>query len=229
MIVAGRYVLVVQYTMCYDPDARKNRAPKELVSSCAREIINLRHSWEKLKMLLAANFDWSDLVVTLTYSDDALPRTRDDAEKNLKLFIRHLRAERRQAGQTLKYLYVTERGHTFGRHHHHIVTNATGADYQIIRSLWPYGDNIDFARISDKGYDGWARYLSKEPREQGRRYVGERMWRQSLGLKKPIVQSGWVDAGAPLPVPPGAFVVDRQSRVNGFGTFDYVEYLSSKN
>lgn len=229
VIIAGRYIRAVQYTMHCDQEARKSRAPKELVSSCAREAINLRHSWEKLKMLMAANFDFPDLVVTLTYADDSLPQTREAAEGNLKLFIRHLRAERRKAGQPLKYLYVTERGHTLGRYHHHIIVNATGADYQTIRSLWPHGDNIDFSKIADKGYDGWARYLSKEPREQGRRYVGERMWRQSLGLAKPITQSGWIDAGTPLTAPPGSYILDRQTRANGFGTFDYVEYLAPKN
>ena len=73
VIIAGRYIRAVQYTMHCDQESRKSRAPKELVSSCAREAINLRHSWEKLKMLMAANFDFPDLVVTLTYADDARP------------------------------------------------------------------------------------------------------------------------------------------------------------
>lgn len=228
VITAGRYIRAVQYTMTYDPDVRRSRAPKELISSCAREAINLRHSWEKLKMLMAANFEMSDLVVTLTYSDDALPQTRKDAEANLKRFIRHLRAARRQAGHELRYMYVTERGHSLGRHHHHIILNSTGSDYQTIRDLWHYGDNIDFARISSKGYDGWSRYLTKEPRELGRHYVGERMWRQSRNLAKPVTESAWIDGGVPLTAPPGAYIIDRQTRSNGYGTFDYIEYVAPK-
>ena len=88
-----------------------------------------------------------------------------------------------------------------------------------------YGDQIDIRRIADKGFDGWARYLSKEPREHGRRRVGERMWRNSRNLVKPIVDAGWVDAGDDLTAPPGAYILDRQERVNCYGRFAYLEYL----
>lgn len=216
--------------MIPDPDVRRTRAPKTLISSCAQEALNLRHSWQKLKAAIAANFAPSDLVVTLSYSDEALPPTRTVAENRLKLFIRHLRAGRRAAGAELRYMYVTECGHSSGRLHHHIIINATGSDYATIRELWARnGDNIDFALIAAKGFDGWAEYLTKEPREAGRRRVGERMWRSSRGLAKPTVDAAWVDASAPLEPPPGAFILDRQSRHNGYGSFDYLEYLLPNN
>ena len=225
IVTAGRYCRAVQYTMITDIEAQRSRAPKELVSSCAREAINLHQSFQKLKAAIAANFDTSDLVVTLTYSDACLPPGRDAAEKILKRFIRQLRAERRAAGADLRYIYVSELGHSRGRPHHHIILNATGTDYDTLRRLWQYGDQIDIRRIADKGFDGWARYLSKEPREHGRRRVGERMWRNSRTLVKPIVDAGWVDAGDDLTAPPGAYILDRQERVNCYGRFAYLEYL----
>lgn len=224
VIQAGQYVRAIQYTMNCDPDLRRSRAPKETISSCAREALNLQHSWQKLKATLAANFTMSDLVVTLTYSDTSLPPLRRDAENHLKLFIRYLRAARRADGQELKYVYVTESGHSHGRLHHHLVINSSGKDYEIIRALWKWGDNIDFRHVWTKGYDGWSRYLAKEPREYGRRYVGERMWRSSRGLAKPQVISGWVQAGEELRAPPEAHIIDRQQRVNGYGEFTYLEY-----
>ena len=230
VITAGRYCRAIQYTMIPDPDVRRTRAPKALISSCAQEALNLRHSWQKLKAAIAANFIPSDLVVTLSYRDADLPPTRKDAENRLKLFIRRLRAVRREMGKDLKYMYVTECGHSSGRLHHHIIINATGTDYTTIRELWARnGDSIDFAPLSAKGFDGWAEYLTKEPRETGRRRVGERMWRSSRGLVKPTVDAAWVDANVPLEPPPGAFVLDRQSRHNGYGSFDYLEYLLPNN
>lgn len=227
MIVAGRYVRAIQYTMHLDPDVRRTRAPKEQISSVAREAMNLNQSWQKLKALLASNFLETDLVVSLTYYDASLPPTRKAAESRLKAFIRLLRESRRETQQEpLKYIYVTEQGHLSGRLHHHIVINSTGADYKLIRDLWARnGDNIDFSPIWTKGYDGWARYLSKESRETGRRYVGERMWRQSLGLAKPVVDASWVDASDQLIMPPGAIPIDSQQRENIYGRFSYVEYL----
>lgn len=228
VIVAGRYVRSIQYSMTSDPDVRRTRAPKTQISSVAQEAMNLQHSWQKLKAVIAANFGTDDLVVTLTYRDSDLPKLRNAAENRLKLFIRKLRAERRANGHELPYLYVTEMGHSSGRLHHHMIISSTGQDYEMIRKLWRRnGDDVDIAPIWTKGYDGWARYLSKEPREFGRRYVGERMWRSSKGLAKPQVFTGWVSATAALDAPPGSFVIDRQARANGYGEFAFVECILS--
>lgn len=225
-MVAGRYVRSIQYTLNCDPDVRRSRAPKTEISSVAQEAMNLKHSWQKLKAVLAANFSDTDLVVTLTYDDAHLPSRRADAEKRLKAFIRALRSVRRSAGQELRYVYVTELGHSSGRLHHHIVTNNTGQDYQTIRDLWQRnGDNIDFSFIWKKGYDGWARYLSKEPRDVGRHYVGERMWRASVGLTKPRTFAGWVDASEALEIPAGAREIDKQERHNGYGSYTFIEFM----
>lgn len=226
VVIAGRYMRAIQYTLNSDPDVRRTRAPKTEISSVAQEAMNLKHSWQKLKALIAANFAMEDLVITLTYNDGALPPTRRDAENRLKLFVRRLRVERRAAGFELPYLYVTEMGHSSGRLHHHMITTSTGRDYEMIRRLWARnGDNIEFSPIWTKGYDGWARYLSKEPREVGRRYVGERMWRSSLGLVKPQTYPGWVDASNQLTAPPGSVEIDCQKRSNGYGEFTFIECL----
>ncbi len=226
VVTAGRYIRAIQYSLNCEPDVRRTRLPKTQISSVAQEAMNLKHSWQKLKALIASNFSNSDLVVTLTYSDKALPRTKRDAEKHLKAFIRKFRTARRSVGSELPYLYVTEMGHSSGRLHHHMITTSTGNDLETIRSLWKHGDEIDISYIGVKGYDGWARYLSKEPRELGRHYVGERMWRASKGLLKPNVYYGWVND--PLTIndlPPGSFVIDRQSRNNGYGEFTYIEAM----
>lgn len=227
VVIAGQYLRSIQYTLNTDPDVRKSRQPKTQISSVAQEAMNLTHSWQKLKALIAANFSLNDLVISLTYSDNALPKLRKDAENRLKSFIRRLRAERRAVCVELPYLYVTEMGHSSGRLHHHMITTSTGNDYEQIRRLWEKnGTDIDIAPIWTKGYDGWAQYLSKESREYGRRYVGERMWRSSLGLKKPTAYAGWVDKDARLDaLPDGAVVLDRQCRSNGYGSFEYIEAL----
>lgn len=227
-MIAGQYLRSIQYTLNAEPDVRKDRCAKTQISSAAREAMNLRYSYQKLKALIAANFSPNDLVVTLTYSDETLPRLRKDAENRLKLFLRRLRAERRAAGYELPYVYVTEMGHSTGRLHHHLITNAVGNDYEQIRRLWAKnGTNIDVSHIKKEGYDRWAEYLSKESREYGRHYVGERMWRQSIGLKKPITYTGWVDPNARLDdLPDGTIFLGAPVRMsNGYGSFEYIEAL----
>lgn len=128
--------------------------------SFAKAVIRLDN--KSLKALLAANFAPSDLVVTLAYADASRPKTFCAAENRIKLFIRCLSAELRADGRELKYVYVTDSVFSYCYLHHHLILNATGQDYDTIGRLWQKnGDYIAFSLIRDKGYDGWARYLSK--------------------------------------------------------------------
>lgn len=120
---------------------------------------------KNLTAFLAANFSPYDLVVTLAYADASRPKTFCAAENRIKLFIRCLSAERCADGSELKYVYVTDSAFSYCYLHHHLILNATGQDYDTIRRLWSKdGDYIKFSLIRDKGYDGWARFLSKDQR-----------------------------------------------------------------
>ena len=72
-----------------------------------------------------------------TYRDADLPDSRAAAVKLLRAFIKALRQHRKARGQDLKYIYTTEEKHGEARLHHHLVISSTGADIEVIRSLWP--------------------------------------------------------------------------------------------
>ena len=218
VVQAGRLWMAVQYTAIRQPDQSTRREAKAQISSPARESLNAKLSWQKLMLVLAANYRSTDLVVTLTYRDDALPKRREDADRILGNFIRQLRAARKEQGKQLSYVRITEGYHSGGRLHHHLILNATGMDYDMIRRLWEkYGDNIDFEEFGSDGAERWAKYLTKEPREKGRRHVGDRTWRTSRGMQKPIITSKLVDDD--LSPPTGAFVTDKTECINCYGRF----------
>lgn len=220
IIIAGPLWMGVQYAAAHSKDPDTQRAAKSQISSPARESLNAKKSWQKLMLMLACNFELSDLVVSLTYRPEQLPRIREDADKQLTAFLRRLRAARRADGETLRYIRVTEGYHTGIRLHHHLIINATGDDYHIIRQLWSKnGDNIDFEQLGVKGYEYWARYLTKEPRELGRRHVGDRTWRASLHMQKPKVSYGYVSDTDTLQPPPWAAVLEKTECQNGYGRF----------
>ncbi|MPM33330.1 hypothetical protein SDC9_79903 [bioreactor metagenome] len=225
IITAGRLVRGVVYTVALPRDDARARSAKLQVSTAARERMNLKASWEKLEAQLAANFTGRDLHVTLTYRDADLPPDKKEAVKRLKKFLTQLRTYRRARGGSLYYIYVTEDKHGDARIHHHIVLNGTGSDYEIIRSLWIYGDDVDFEPIELPGYTALAKYLTKEPREYGKVEVGGRTWTPSLGLKKPEPDAGFVPDNMTLTAPPGAIILDRDEKHNGFGEFVYIKYL----
>ena len=215
--------MAVQYTAIRGNNQNARREAKAQISTPARESLNAKLSWQKLMLLLAANFKRNDLVVGLDYREDALPKRREDADKKLTNFIRALRAHRKAQNQELIYVRVTEGYHSGGRLHHHLIINATGNDYDIIRQLWSRNaDSVDFEPFGPDGAERWGKYLTKEPREKGRRHVGDRTWRSSINMVKPIVVSELVDSRDRLLPPVGACVVDNTSCENCYGRFAYI-------
>lgn len=165
-ITAGRLVAGVCYSVAVVQDGPAERAAKNNMSTAAQERINLRRAWQKLEMLLAANFGPRDLHVVFTYDDEHLPPNRGSANKLLRKIFPQLRLYRRARGQETRYIYVTEQlSAEGGRLHHHVVLNGTGDDLEVLRSLWPYGQ-VDIERLDVwQGYEALAKYLTKEARE----------------------------------------------------------------
>ena len=223
---AGRLWYAKQYLPLRGSAPASQRRERRDYSTRIRESINFRTSVEKLWLLLECNFKPDDLYVTVSYRDENLPKTKDRAEKNLTWFIRALREERNANAQDLVYIRVTEGLHGDHRFHHHLIINSTGDDYKIIRQLWSkYGDSVKIYPFKCKPPYEHAEYLTKEPKEKGRRRVGERMWRISKNAKRPIVIIEEVPQGEELLIPPGYDEVDARNKNNIFGRFQYKEAI----
>lgn len=225
-IRAGRLVREAMWTASFPSDSPKARAEKQKFSSAARQRLNDKASWQKLKMILAATFGRRDLVVTLGYDDAHHPSTREEARKKVKAFLTALRAARKEQGRDLLYVYNIEQFHGNRRFHHMIVINGTGKDYALIRSLWKNGTDIEIDRIETWGYEELAKYMTKEAREFGRAHVGDRTWVCSRNCKKPeVMPTEWVSGDVRLDPPPNAFVLQRETIQNEWGCFFYLEYM----
>lgn len=225
-ITAGRLVAGVCYTAATSRDGPRERAAKSQMSSAAQERINLRRAWQKLELLLAANFGPGDVHVVLTYDDDHVPSNRETANRRLRKLIGQLRSHRKARGQPTRYIYVTEQlSAEGGRLHHHMILNGTGADIEVLRSLWPDGQ-VDLERLDLwEGYEALAKYLTKEPRESGKAELGARSWTPSVGLTKPKVDTQRVPDNVTISPPPGAIVLDRHEEKNEYGEYLYIKYL----
>lgn len=223
---AGRLWYAKQYTPLCGVAPPSEKRERQRYSSRVREAINFRTSYEKLWLILECNFRWDDLFVTLGYCDDRLPKTKEDAEQQLSYFIRALRAERKKQGQDLVYVRVTEGYHSGGRLHHHLILNAAGEDFEQIRRLWAKnGTDVDFELYCRKDPVAHAKYITKEPREKGRRYVGDRIWRVSRNCKRPVTIKEDVESGTRLFPPAGAHIQSSSEETNTFGRFQYVRAI----
>ena len=69
IIVAGSLVLESVYPAVNSRDRTGVRTGKHKISSEAQRRMNAIYSYQKLELLLAANFTEGDLVCTFTYDD----------------------------------------------------------------------------------------------------------------------------------------------------------------
>lgn len=227
-IRAGRLVWDITYTV---PRPNCNQQERKRIREVTEEQVartNANTAQRKLEMLMATNFDEGDLVLTVTYRDADLPDSADVTRKHLGKVFSQMRAYRKARGlPDLKYIYVLEGRHGDHRPHAHIIINAAGGDLELMRSLWIWGDDIQLNYIRERGYDGWAGYLTKERREAS--LNGKKQFVGSRNLARPVTTYAWVDDGTTVDAPPGAQVLDEGGGRNEIASCRFVKYLMPKN
>lgn len=225
IIVAGSLVVEALYSRAQRTDSPKVRAAKQRVSSEAQARMNRKYSYQRLELMLAANFRPGDLVVTLTCDDQHLPGSRKEASAQLKYFRSRLTAQRQKQGQDLVMVWSTEHKHGEGRWHHHCVINATGEDYDHIRELWIYGSDVEIRPLRvdrEKNYATLAQYMAKEDRE----YPGLRSWSCTRNAAKPELETFRVEDDTQLQAPKGSIILSEASERTEYASYKVIKYLA---
>lgn len=237
-ITAGLLHIEVIGTVPNQPIGGKRRSGRSRPTCAAQQFYNDKCSWRELELMIAANFDGNDMVVTFTYDDAHLPETKKDADSQLQKFYRRIRSVRAMRQQNLKYIYTTEGYHGaqhddyFGtdgeledkRLHHHVVLNRQDVcDYEELRSLWGGGGYIRIEPLDIHYIRELAKYLTKEVREFGRSKPGQRSWRASRNLVKYEVEYIEIPSDSvTLSAPPGAVDYEQFSEKNPYGFSDCI-------
>lgn len=221
---AGCLRIEVTYDRIRPRDNDRVRAAKQKAQSEAQARMNLKYSWQKLELMLAANFRPGDCVLCLDYADKWLPFTRREADYRLKLFRSAMSAIRKTAGKDFVAVWCTESRHDAGRYHHHVVINSTGADLEALRQAWPYGGvHLEPLRAdAEKNYETLARYMCKEYPER----VGKRTWSYTRSCRHPELETFTVPDDAKLVVPEGAVVLAAEKGATQYGTWEYLKMIS---
>ena len=219
------------------PPGRRTRAGREQKTCAAQQFYNDKCSWRELELRIAANFQRA-LVLALTYDEEHLPEDKQAADRYFSKFIRRYRDARKKRGLPLKYIYVTEGFHDkraadwlegdgeleHRRLHHHMIVDITGEnDLEEIRSLWQGGGYIRAEPLDVHYYRELAKYMTKEAREFGRPKPGERTWRASRNLQKPVVEYIEIPSDSVTLAPPyGAVDYEPFSEKNPYGYADCI-------
>ena len=147
-IRAGKVVLQALYTPRDPNPNRKRRAIG--ISKEDKQRANLKTSYEKLLMLMCANFSPGDWWVTLTYDDEHLPENREAAQPYWRKFMRWYRKYRKDNKEPLAYVYCTQlttRGGGRRLHHHMVMRYEDDSDEEKIRSLWKWGEVVHIRKL----------------------------------------------------------------------------------
>lgn len=148
--------------------ANGRRKAKYKPTSAMQARLNQRNAERELTRILNANFTSNDISLTLTYDDKYLPETFEDAERDVKNFLRRVKRLRKRLGLN-ELVYVIIPG--AGRFHFHIPMSG-GVDDKTLQRLWPYGyANAIHFEFNENGIEGHARYIAKQFEEDN--YGGE--------------------------------------------------------
>lgn len=172
------------------------RSKKEAVTPPKQMNLNDKNARRYLTQLSNTNFGEADLHTTATYSKANLPASVEEAEKEIRNYLRRVDYKRRKEGlPPLKYILVTaystgKDGEKPTRIHHHIFMSG-GLDRDIVEDLWrkrkrkgqKKGDKIGFINADriqpdENGVAALCEYLAKQAK-------GKKRWSSSQNLDKP--------------------------------------------
>ncbi len=160
--------------------------PANVRTAEEKERYNNYKSLKQFIRLVNTNFTGADYYVTLTYDDEHLPASYDEAVKNLDNYVRRLRYSNPNA----KIISVTGFGSRSGRlHHHSIISGVSEGD---ILSKWTFGKIAKAEHLRKNNYyngvnhgedfTALAEYLHRHAPTE---HKGKR-WKQTKNIQQPI-------------------------------------------
>lgn len=227
---AGRVVRQALYSPREPNPNQRHRAIS--ISKEDKQRANLKTSYEKLLMLVCANFAPGDWWVTLTYEDAFLPANREESHPFWRKYMRYMRKYRKANKEPLLYVYCTQlttRGGGIRLHHHMIMRFEDDTDADKILGNWIWGKVKrarklrDWDDVLDK-----VHYMCREPRELGVYVPGEQMWTGSRGLIRPKPVYTTIDNDAiDIAVPSGCTALDDPVQLPGYGGYKAIIYVEN--
>lgn len=252
IIDAGGLQVVALYSRRTGREAPKVRAAKQKASSEAQRRMNRIYSYQKLELMLAANFPTpgSALVCVLTFDDAHMPGSRREAQLRFKNFLKKLRAARKAAGLPEPVVFWAPEilSAESGRWHFHVVMDNTGQDLELLRSCWIYGSEIECEKLRrpdhrhrpqwmtevetiagdepDNLYKALAIYMTKELREcqEYDSKPGLHGWSCTRNARKPETETLTVDDDYELAAPEGSEVLYDQRAATQYAGWHVIKY-----
>ena len=251
-IDAGGLQVAALYSRGSRYDTPAQRQAKHQASSAAQRRMNQIYSYEQLELRLAVNFPTpgSGLFVTLSFDDAHMPRSRKEVQMRCRYFRQKLRDARKAAGLPAPVIFWAPEilSSASGRWHQHLVIDSTGRDFDMIRSCWIYGSEIEIRKLGEPDKDeeppAWyrpddeepgnyykavAKYMTKELREcqDYEAKPGLHGWSCTRNAKKPETETLTVPDDFELEPPEGSTVMVDERRTTEWASYRVIKYRFS--
>lgn len=214
------------------PGEKRGKKQKRTPEDVRRQ--NERNRWRRIQRLILTNFKEGDWHLILKYRPGERPEDYLTAKAHRKKFLDKMRETYKKAGIPFKWIAVTERGKKGQVLHHHLVIEdirREGIDtVQLVKRLWPYGNEFFVSLYEDGEYEKLAEYIVKaETKEEG----GWCTYSRSRNLVPPkktvetVRRRSWRDP----PVAPRGWYIVKDSIYNGLNPvtgYPYQHYTMKK-
>ena len=157
--ICGDYMDVQIYPVYRKAGTRRGRAKP---TSEVQQKLNSENARRAFVRLVHTNFTKRDIALHLTYDEDCLPCSEEEARNDVQKFLRKLRKLYKAKSIELKYVWVCEKGQRSSRVHHHLIVSA-GVERDVIEELWDKGyANSKRLKFTEEGISGLAYYMTKQ-------------------------------------------------------------------
>lgn len=193
VIRSGKMLEVNYYPVTSTGKMIPNEQPKTTKTKEQMDEANRRKAVKKFVRLINANMDSNDYFVTLTYIPDFAPNTYEEAQRDFVNFINRIKNKVKKNGGNIKefkYAYTpqvvtyktgTRKG--MNNYHFHLFMSGANITAKEIKSLWKFGTkgSVEHYDPYTFGPEAAARYMTKS-------HAGEKMYRCSRNMEKPIIE-----------------------------------------
>lgn len=230
---------VIEKSQFFVGSRRPRQDRKKGSSTLSKMDANMNQAVRRLARILNCNFTTKDLLVTLTYDDEHIPASIEEADKACSLFMRRLNRELALSEVKARSVWVTaDKDSKTGkpvRLHHHIVLSGDGiilkTEGKVLNGYVGIGRNltevwkagfVNIEQLSQQDdYTPIAAYLVK----QTINVPDAKKWHTSRGMEKPVLVSETiVECSSELKAPGGADVKEVGHYDAETGTH-YIRYI----
>lgn len=188
-IFCGKYLEIDIIPTCEEKQISRN-GKKVFLTSGKQKKLNDKNARRYFLQLLNTNFTRNDIHITLTYDEQSLPSSYEEANKKAYNYIRRLKHHYKKQNAELKYVlvteYTTDESEKKIRVHHHIILNKI-FNIEFYTNMWRYNKKPIGRALASKleftetGLEGLTKYLTKNKGQKKR-------WSCSQNLDKPFIR-----------------------------------------